>query len=890
MDSAHWQRVQTLFHAAVEMPPDQRRTWVAQAAAGEPALVEDVMRLIFEDEAAGARTSERGLLDRGLAPLAEAVLNPASSPRPADTFGPYRIIRLLGEGGMGTVYLAERTDLGSRVAIKFLREVWPSPARRERFAAEQRILARLNHPSIAQLHDAGMLPDGTPWFVMEYVDGVPLTEYCRTRATTIEGRLELMRLVCEGVRHAHQHAVIHRDLKPSNILVTADGTVKLLDFGIAKHLESAEGARDLTRTGLRPMTPAYAAPEQIRGDEVGTYSDVYSLGVIVYELLTGRPPFDVGALDPADAVSHVLSHTPGKPSLLRRAGRREGDQPQARGDGHVSWADLDVLCLTAMHKDPARRYRTVDGFIRDVGHYLAGEPLDARPDSIGYRLGKFVGRHRRAVIAAAAAAVIVVALTAFYAFRLAQARNAALSEAARAQRVQQFMLALFKGGESEAAPSGDLRVVTLVERGVKEARSLDAEPEVQADLYQTLGGLYHQLGDLGQADGLLASALERHRTVAGTDSAAVARSLVAQGLLRSAQARFDDAERLVREGLAMARRHRPSDHAEVRDAIRALGHVLQDRGQYPPAIAALEEAVKVSEARGDSDPERAPVLRELADAHFYAGHYAEATALNQRVLGIYRERYGPRHPLVAAGLVSLGAVDFDRGRYVDAERYYRDALAIVQAWYGNDHPEVAGDLTMLARALVYQKRVDEAVPLLGQALAIRERVFGPNHPQVASSLNEIGNIAVQREDPIEAERAFSRMVEIYRAAYQDRHYLIGTAQSNLASVYMNRGENPRAESLFREAIRRFGDTLSSDHVYIGIARIKLGRSLLRQQKYESAAAESFAGYEILRRQAEPSVSFLTAARRDLAAAYDALGRTADAERFRSELAATTPAK
>ncbi len=880
MDSQHWQRVQTLFHRAVDLPPGARRAWVEDAAAGEPGLVEDVMRLIVEDDAAAG-----GVFDRGVAPLAEAVLEPSSSPRPAETFGPYRILGLLGEGGMGTVYLAERTDLGSRVAIKFLRDVWPSPARRERFATEQRILARLNHPSIAQLHDAGMLPDGTPWFVMEYVDGVPLTEYCRAHATTIEGRLELMRLVCEGVRHAHQHAVIHRDLKPSNILVTADGPVKLLDFGIAKHLEAAEGERNRTRTGLRPMTLAYAAPEQIRGDEVGTYSDVYSLGVLLYELLTGRPAFDVASLDPADAVSHVLSHTPDRPSAARR---RDGDHPQARADGHVSWADLDVLCLTAMHKDAVRRYRTVDGFARDVGHYLAGEPLDARPDSIGYRLGKFVRRHRRAVTAGAAAALVLVALTAFYTFRLAQARNAALSEAARAQRVQQFMLALFKGGESETAPAGDLRVVTLVERGVKEARSLDAEPEVQAELYETLGSLYHQLGDLGQADALLASALERHRAVAGTDSAAVARSLIAQGLLRSDQARFDEAERLVREGLAMARRHRPGDHAEVRDAMRAVGHVLQDRGQYPTAIAALEEAVKVSEARGGNDPELAPVLHELANAHFYAGHYAEATALNQRVLAMYRERYGPRHPLVAAGLVNLGAVEFDLGRYVDAERYYREALAIVHAWYGNDHPEVAGDLTMLARALVFQQRASDALPLLEQALAIRERVYGPNHPQVASSLNELGNIAVQRERPADAERAFGRMVEIYRTAYNDKHYLIGTAQSNLASVYMSRGENERAESLFREAIRRFGETLSSDHVYIGIARIKLGRSLLRQKKYESAAAESFAGYEILRRQTEPSVSFLTAARRDLAAASDALGRTADAERFRAELAAPPP--
>ncbi len=876
MDPARWERIESLFHAAAELPPEARQAWLARATADSSDLADVVMQLLAED------AGQPVLVDRGLESVANTLLEQPPL-RPADSFGPYKIIRLLGQGGMGTVYLAERTDVGSRVAIKFMRDAWQSPARRDRFAAEQRILARLNHPAIALLHDAGALPDGTPWFVMEYVDGVPITEYCHDHGTSIEGRLELMRLVCEAVRHLHQHAVIHRDLKPSNILVTADGTVKLLDFGIAKHLVAGQPEPGVTATGFRPMTLAYAAPEQVRGDEVGVYSDVYSLGVILYALLAGRPPFDIDSLDALSA-SAVLAQAPARPSLVRG---RDGGAPQARA-GHVNWADLDVLCLTAMHQDPARRYRTVDALSRDIEHYLSGAPLEARADTLGYRLGKFIRRHRRAVAAAAAVMLAVIALTAVYTYRLANARNVALLEATRAQRIQQFMLALFQGGESDAAPADDLRVVTLVERGVKEAQSLDSEPDVQADLYQTLGTLYQQLGDLGQAERLLTSALEGQRAVAGADSAAVARSLVAMGLLRSDQARFDEAERDVRDGLAMTRRHRPADHAEVRGAIRALGHVQQERGQYAAAIATLQEAVTLSDGSEAADPGRVAAMHDLANAHFYAGHYDEATTLNQQVLGIHQARHGDRHPLVAAGLINLGALEFERGRYAESERYYRDALAIVQDWYGRDHPEVAADLTMLARALVYQKRIGEAVPLLDQALAIRERIYGPNHPQVASSLNELGNIAVQQNQPGEAERHFSRMVEVYKAAYHDNHYLIATAQSNLASVYMSRGENDRAETLFREAIRRFGASLDADHVYIGIARIKLGRALLRQQKLQAAAAESRAGYDILSRQAEPSVSFLTAARRDLAAAYDALGQPADAARFRAELATAEP--
>ncbi len=365
---------------------------------------------------------------------------------------------------MGVVYLAEREDLGSFAAVKILRDASLSPSRRERFASEQRTLAQLDHPSIARLYDAGTLPDGTPWFVMEYVDGLPLTAYCAMRVRSVPGRLELFRAVCEAVQHAHQHAIIHRDLKPSNILVRQDGGVKLLDFGIAKQLESLEMAADQTRTGLRLMTPAYAAPEQLSGERVGIHTDIYSLGVILYELLAGRLPFDFSNQTPAEIARTLAEQEPARPSEVA------GKGSAGAVTGGSSWADLDVLCLTAMHKDPARRYRTVDALIRDVEHFLRGEPLAARPDTLGYRLGKFVRRNWRAVSVTAAGAALVIGLVIFYTVRLATARNAALAETARTQRIQGFMLDLFQGGDEVVGPAESLRVVTLVDRGVQEAR------------------------------------------------------------------------------------------------------------------------------------------------------------------------------------------------------------------------------------------------------------------------------------------------------------------------------------------------------------------------------------------------------------------------------------
>ncbi len=398
MDSDRWQKVQTLFHEAVELPAPDRRGFLDAQCQDDPGLVGDVLVLLDED---GRGDS---LLDRDLAQAADLVFNqshPASLP--FKEFGPYRIVRELGEGGMGVVYLVMRVDLGNLVALKILRDAWPSPARRQRFESEQRTLAQLNHPSIARLYDAGTLADGTPWFVMEYVDGVPLTEYCRAHDCMVDERLKLFRAVCEAVEYAHQHGVIHRDLKPSNILVRTDGSVRLVDFGIAKQIDGGNHAPNLTRTGMHLLTPAYASPEQIRGQAVGVASDVYSLGVILYELLAGRLPFDISEKTPAEAANLITTEEPVKPSAIVSRSSGKGATRTA------SWADLDVLCLTAMHKERQRRYASVKALIGDVDHYLKHEPLDAHPDRALYVAGKFLRRHW----AAASVAPLVAGLLLF---------------------------------------------------------------------------------------------------------------------------------------------------------------------------------------------------------------------------------------------------------------------------------------------------------------------------------------------------------------------------------------------------------------------------------------------------------------------------------------------
>jgi len=874
MDSGRWERMQALFHEALDLAPEARLPHLEAACEGDEALVAEIMSMLDQDSR-GAPVLDDDLAGTASRLLADGV--PAALAR--QMFGPYRVTRLLGEGGTGMVYLGLRDDLDSVAAIKILRDAWVSPARRDRFASEQRILAHLNHPAIARLYDADALADGTPWFAMEYVEGVPFTRHYHDRGIPAGGRLRAFREVCEAVQHAHRHMVVHRDLKPSNILVTPDGRVKLLDFGISRQLDAIDRMAGPTVGAVRLLTPAYAAPEQIRGESTTVQTDVYALGVILYELLAGRLPFDLSHRSPAEAERVLLEDEPERPSIAAR--RTAG---AASGVSAAAWSDLDVLCLTAMHKDPSRRYGSVEGLIRDIDHYLASEPLEARPDTIGYRARKFLRRNWRPASAAALVAALVVTLVGLYTVRLSAARNAAVAQATRTDRMQRFMLRLFDGGEKEAGPADNLRVVTLIDRGVLEARTLDREPLVQAELYETLGGIYERLGKFEQADGLLRASVDLRRARLPQDDPEIARGVTALALLRSDQARFDEAERLAREALASERAVlRPTD-PQIAAGTAAVGQILEQRGKYAEAIATLEDAVRLRSATGGDPSELAGSLYELANSNFYAGHLDESESLNQRALAIHRGLFGEAHPLVAEDLINLGAIQYERGRYAEAEGLYRRALDVNRTWYGHDSYRTASNLTMLGRSLYQEKRYDEARDLLSDALGIQEHVFGHVHPRVASALNDLGNVAMGQERLDDADGYFRRIGDIYRSVYGDRHYLVGIATSNLAGVYLARRDFTTAEKMYRNAASIFSSAQAADHLNTGIARIKLGRALLRQGRPEEAERELKAGYDIVARQAAPTVSWLKTAREDLAVAYDALNRPEEAARYRTEAA------
>jgi eukaryotic-like serine/threonine-protein kinase len=871
MDAAKWDRLQQIFLLIVDSPPDAREALLDAECGDDAALRADLLRLLESD-------ASRSPLDADLGEAAGELLDAADQPIIPGRFGVWRVVSTIGEGGMGIVYLAQRDDLGQQAAIKVLRDAWVSPARRERFIAEQRALGRLTHPAIAHLYDAGTLGDGTPYFVMEYVEGQTLMAHCRERRLSLKDRLPIFRSICEAVAHAHQHLLVHRDLKPSNILVTASGAVKLVDFGIAKEIESVGAAADQTQV-LRLLTPQYAAPEQIEGDPVGVYTDVYGLGLLLHELLTDRPAFDVAARTGREAQRFVLEHDPPAPSVAAAP-----DSPMATAD-RAARADLDALCRRAIQREPSQRYSSVEALMRDVDHHLRGEPLDVGGQSWRYRTGKFVRRHRTALASVSAMLAIVIGLVTFYTVRLAAARNAALAAAARTERVQRFMLNLFEAGEHDAAPKSDLRVVTLVDRGVQEAESLASDPALQAEFLHTLGNVYQRLGRYDRAGSLLQSALDRRRALPAPSDADVADSLLALGLLRVSEAKLPEGEQLIREGYDKARAALPPTHPVVASGTVAMGRAYYEQGKYKEAIPVLEEAVRLyTAASGPSPtPELSSALGQLANAHYYAGHHDEADRLNRRVLEIDRRIHGDRHPAVADDLINLGATEYERARYVEAERYRREALTIIRAWYGDTHPETASAMTLLAQALVARRAFDEAVSLLQQALATHERTYGPVHSRVAIALDALGAAALQREDLDAADAAFTRAVQIFRKIYEGKpHARVGVVLSNLATVQIRRQNWARAEPLLEEAVGMLMATLGPTHSSTAIAQGKLGRVKLRLGRPLEAHVLLMTTYETLSKTMAPGVTWLQSARLDLAEAADTLNRPDEARRFREE--------
>jgi eukaryotic-like serine/threonine-protein kinase len=826
MDGGRLERIEELYHAARELEAGERAPFLRDACGSDEELRSEVEALLALDAVSGPleRPAWTAAASRG----ASETLVPADSG--VTTIGHYRLLQKIGEGGMGDVWLAEQIEpIRRRVALKVVKTGLNTREVMARFESERQALALMDHPAIARVFDAGSTTQGTPYFVMEYVAGVPITTYCDNHRLTTRERLELFMRVCEGVQHAHQKAIIHRDLKPSNILVTeVDGKAapKIIDFGIAKALtQKLTVDTILTRLGMIIGTPEYMSPEQALSscEDIDTRTDVYSLGTILYELLAGAPPIEVRRITFEEFLRRLREEEPLKPSTKIRtldaatstemARKRQTDPvalaKQVRGD-------LDSIALKALEKDRARRYGSPSDLAADIGRYLNHEPVLAVPPSVAYRARKFARRNRVALVTAAAFLLVLIAAAAV---SIRQSVRAS-SEAAVAQAVNDFLqndLLAQASAANQAGPNTkpdpDMKVRTALDRAAARiGGKFDRQPEVETAIRNTIGQTELDLGLYPEARKQLERALELERQVLGPKNPTTLKTLSRLGRTAYLQGKYPEAEALFNEALAIQRRVLGADHADTLYSMNGLANAYYFQGKYAQAEALHTQILEIR--RRVLGPEHRDTLASMTNlgvAYEEQGKYAQAEAIDTQTVNAERRVLGPEHPSTLASMNNLALVYLVQGKFAQAEPLYGQTLEIKRRVLGPEHPDTLASMHNLALLYDAQGKYAQSEALYAQTLAIRRRVLGPEHPLTLSSMSALAKVYRSRGKYGKAEALSSQTVRIERRVLGPEHSETLGSMSTLAGVYAAQGKYAEAEPLYRDTVEIARRALGPEH-------------------------------------------------------------------------------
>jgi eukaryotic-like serine/threonine-protein kinase len=814
---ARWQKIQSLFEELADVNSAERLARLDKACGDDSDLRVSVQSLLTAD---GSRTDP---ILSAIGTAAESLLEDHRDRLIGTRVGPYRVVSILGYGGMSTVYRGERDDsqYHQTVAIKVLQQAAVHPRLRSRLHSERHILATLDHPSIARLIDSGDLEDGTPYLVMEHVDGESIDDYCDSRTLFIRERIELFVAVCAAVHYAHRNLVVHRDIKASNIFVTDEGAPKLLDFGIAKLLapESLSHTLPVTRLQERILTPENAAPEQVLGRPITTATDIYALGVLLYQLLTGRSPYRLLSYsqlqleraicmdDPARPSQIVVSKLQGESDLDRsRISDRRGLSPQrlrARLSG-----DLDAVVAMAMRKEPDRRYPSVEALADDLRRHLMGQPVRARQGDWRYNSSKFLRRNLFAVVTAAAifvGLVAIVGVTLWQNHRIGIARDATAQERDRAQQVSGFLVDVFSNADPFKAQGREVTAKDLLDQGAEKIKNNESlQPEVRAQLLESIGLAYRR-----------------------------------QGLSENAIPLFEQA-------VAIRREARPPNNHVLAAALANLAQALTDAGHLVSADAYLQQAVALSQSGQE------PPSVETADILFQYGHFSlnaksdpeHARRLFGDALRLYRSVPGDQHLSIAATLSALASVATWSGDYVVAEQNQREALNLFRATVSRNHPDHAVAMASLGYILTQRGKYAEAEQTLNEALEIERSVFGADNQRVASIEADLANIYQRKGDPVRAMNATTDALRITTSRLGAGHYMTGYYLDAIAKLDLEDGNLSAAESHARQALAVYAEALPAQHLFVAATRHLLGEVLLRRGQFAAAEIELRAALDI----------------------------------------------
>lgn len=822
MDSQRWQRVKTIFNEAITLDEPQRTVFIDQTCSKDPGLKAEIHSLLAAYEQAGDFIDHP---EEDISLLHDA----AQDPYVGQTIEVYKLQSLLAEGGMGRVYLAERTDgeFSQKVAIKLIRHTLHSKYLLQRFHRERQTLSNLQHPYIAQLLGGGTMENGVPYFIMEYVEGTPVDEYCDQAQLTIAQRLTLFRQICAAVQYVHSNLIIHRDIKPSNILITKDGVPKLLDFGIAKILEEDDNKTgDATNTQPWNLTPDFASPEQLQGKPIITAADVYALGVVLYNLLTGRHPYVLKHSSPAEVIRQVCEVTPPRPSQMVRqlAGFKPANKAVAApaamaGARKVSpeqWpkklrGDLDNIVMKAIDHSPERRYTSAEQLSEDISRYLTSLPVMARKDTIGYRMGKFVQRHR---ISVAASVIVLLSLVggiigiSWQSQVAAAERDKAQTEASKAEHINAFLVKML----SSADPSKEGQEVKVVEVIDKAAKNLEkelaGEPEVRSSLYTTLGLTYQSLGI------------------------------------------YDKAIQQFEHALHTRQAHFGNTHPTTVQSIKNLALAYHYLGEYGPSDSLYALVASTMQASGDTlSVQYAELLNDYGTLYMDMGEYEPSLRNFHRALKLYREHYGEEHRQVAAVMNNMAMAYHYENNLEMAEKYYKDAIAMDKKLLGGESIEMTRLLNNLAFIYLERKQYDETIAYFEESRQMRKKIQGNTHPDYALATYNVGCCYYYIEAYDRGMQLIDSAMAIWANTLAPDHPLFGNAYYWKGKMKNAQGHPEEALALLQRSLAIRSKEGNSNPFLISRTKCEMGRSHLLAGRLAEAKKLLASSFPVLKETA-----------------------------------------
>lgn len=847
MTPERWEKIQSLFEKALELNPSERELFLKKECGNDIKLLNEVVSLLSADE------KQHSIFSGSVAdyiPVNDATLD-------GKIFGNYRAIKLIGAGGMGSVYLAERADghFEQKVALKIVKPGMNSQEIITRFEDERQILARLQHSNIAILLDGGISEFCLPYFTMEYVEGKPITEYCDEKTLTIEQRLELFKKVCEAVLYAHQNLVIHRDIKPSNILVEEDGTVKLLDFGIAKVFEEDKDQKFVTRTGMRVMTPEYASPEQVRGEPVSTATDIYSLGLILYQLLTGCPPYEVPSTSAIEMERIICLTEPQKPSTMITKILSSGSKSDLKATpDYISRkrkttlsklkkrvsGDLDNICLMAIRKEPERRYSSIAQFIIDIDNHLTGLPITARKSTAAYRTKKFIRRHKIGVVTTTIAVLAIALVTGFYTIQLAEERDRAKLEAEKAKKVSDFLAGIFQVSDPEQSKGETITARELLDNGVKRIeKELSDQPEILANMLGVTGNVYKSLGLYDNSLVLLQKSYFINDSLLGDDSPETVKSLNDLANLNFAMGEYESSVEKFSRALAKRKIIYGDESLEAAESMNDLAMVLREQGDYDQSEKLLNASLSIRKKL--LSPESSDVAQSLNNLGLLKedmGELDEAKKLLEKSLKIKEKIYGKIHPSVTETIGNLAFLLQQLGEYEKASKLFEETLGIDKQLYGEVHPSISTDLYNIASNTALMGDLNSAEILYTDVLELDKKLLGKEHPYIALDLNNLAGILSDKGEYAKAEVLYKESLVMNKKIYGDEHPEVATSISNLGVLYNRWGKYSQAEPLLKAALEMRIKLLGENHPNV-VTSLNIYAALLTSEKKYGEAVEQY---------------------------------------------------